>query len=283
MRYCFLRFPEGKLKALTLSYDDGVRADLRLAAILDKYGMKCTFNLNCTLGNPNKMTVEEVKENILAKGHEIAVHGERHMAPGVAQPHLVIRDMQRCRERLEDDFGIFVRGMAYPDSGITKMHGGNSYPVIREYLKDLGIVYSRTLGGDNSRFMLPEDFLAWMPNAHHRNPKLMEFANSFLSVKESDLYSARRHPMLFYLWGHSYEFDNDNNWCVIEQFCEAVSGKDDIWYATNMEIYEYATAFNSLVFSANGNKIYNPTLKTIWMDIDATPCKIEPGETIEVK
>ena len=282
MSYCFLRFPGGKLKAVTLSYDDGVKADLRLAKMLDEYGVKCTFNLNCAFDRPSKMTEDEVRENILAKGHEIAVHGERHMAPGVVQPHLAIRDVQRCREELEGRFGIFVRGMAYPDSGITKMHGGNSYEEIRGYLKSLGIVYSRTLGADHNRFLLPEDFLAWMPNAHHRNPKLMEYVESFVSVKESELYSARRHPMVFYLWGHSYEFDNNDNWYVMENFLKAISGKDDTWYATNMEIYEYVTAFNSLVFSADGTKIYNPTLKTIWMDIGTVLYKIEPGETIEV-
>jgi hypothetical protein len=89
--------------------------------------------------------------------------------------------------------------------------------------------------------------------------------------------------MVFYLWGHSYEFDNNDNWYVMENFLKAISGKEDTWYATNMEIYEYATAFNSLVFSADGTKIYNPTLKTIWMDIGTVLYKIEPGETIEVK
>ena len=62
MRYCFLRFPEGKFKAVTLSYDDGVQADIRLAGILDKYGMKGTFNINTGFfGNPGKMTPEEIK------------------------------------------------------------------------------------------------------------------------------------------------------------------------------------------------------------------------------
>jgi peptidoglycan/xylan/chitin deacetylase (PgdA/CDA1 family) len=157
MRYCFLRYPDGKLKAVTLSYDDGVRADLKLCEILEKYGMKCTFNINSgNIGaNANKMTADEIRDNILAKGHEVAVHGERHMAPGIAFPHLAIRDIQHCREALEEEFDIIVRGMAYPDSGITKMHNGNNYPMIREYIKDLGIVYSRTLGADHNRFLLP--------------------------------------------------------------------------------------------------------------------------------
>ena len=41
-----MRFPNGKLKALTLSYDDGVEQDIKFVEILNKYGLKCTFNLN---------------------------------------------------------------------------------------------------------------------------------------------------------------------------------------------------------------------------------------------
>ena len=40
----FMRYPGGKAKAVTFSYDDGVQQDKRLAEIFDKYGMKATFN-----------------------------------------------------------------------------------------------------------------------------------------------------------------------------------------------------------------------------------------------
>jgi len=81
---------------------------------------------------------------------------------------------------------------------------------------------------------------------HHRNPRLMELAREF--IQKQDV----RGPMLFYLWGHSYEFDYDqpnNNWGVIEEFAEYMGGKDDIWYATNIEIYDYIAAYNQLIFS----------------------------------
>ena len=39
-------YPDGKSRALTFSYDDGVVQDRRLVAILNQYGMKGTFNLN---------------------------------------------------------------------------------------------------------------------------------------------------------------------------------------------------------------------------------------------
>ena len=68
MRYVFMRYPGGKFKAVTFSYDDGVRQDLRFAEILDKYNMKGTFNINSGfLGAANRTTVEEIKEHILGK------------------------------------------------------------------------------------------------------------------------------------------------------------------------------------------------------------------------
>lgn len=45
----YMRFPDGKCKAATFSYDDGVKADIKLIKIFDKYGVKGTFNLNSIL------------------------------------------------------------------------------------------------------------------------------------------------------------------------------------------------------------------------------------------
>lgn len=281
MRYCFLRFPEGKFKAVTLSYDDGVRADLRFAGVINKYGLKGTFNINSGfMGVDGRLTAEEIKTAILDAGNEVAVHGENHIAPGIGSPNAAIADILNCRLTLEKQFGQIIRGMAYPDSGIRVMHNGNSWAEIRRYIKDLGIVYSRTLGGDNDSFLLPEDFLAWMPTAHHKNPKLKEYVQKFLALKEDDFRSASRFPRLFYLWGHSYEFDRDDNWDVIEDFCAQMSGKDDVWYATNIEICEYVQAYQALITSGDGKTVYNPTLKTIWMDVDGKLFRIGSGETV---
>lgn len=283
MRYMFLRFPGGKFKAVTLSYDDGDKSDIRLARVLDAHKMKGTFNINSAwMERETKLSPAEIKEHLLDKGHEVAVHGAEHIAPGVARPEIVISDILECRKTLERELSTIIRGMAYPDTGITRMHGGNSVENIEGYLKNLGIVYARTLGGDNNSFHLPTDFLRWMPTAAHANPKLMDYVSQFVSLKEEGLYSSNRHPRLFYLWGHTFEFDRADNWELLDIFCDAISGKEDTWYATNMEIYEYVEAFRSLVTSADGKRIYNPTLKKIWMDIDGKPYSIDSGETIEI-
>lgn len=286
MRYQFLRFPGGKMKALTLSYDDGIQADKRLAEIIGKYGLKCTFNINTSnfgkTTNPNKLQPNEIKEFLIDEGHEVAVHGDSHIAPGIAYPVGAIRDVLVCREKLECAFGMIIRGMAYPDSGITRMFNGNDRENIYSYLKNLGIVYSRTLADDNDSFMLPDNFYAWMPTAHHTNPNLLKWAKSFVEINETNTYITRQYPRLFYLWGHSYEFDNNDNWNLLEEFCETVSGKDDIWYATNIEIYDYVTAYNSLVMSADGKLVYNPTLIEVFFMRDGKNYSVKSGETLVI-
>ena len=284
MRYKFMRFPAGKTKALTLSYDDGVKADLRLSEIITKYGIKCTFNVNTSnfeTNSPNKLTVEEIQTAIIDRGHEVAVHGERHIAPGNAEPVRAIADILNCRITLENTFNRIVRGMAYPDSGIRRMEGENNYPNIRGYVENLGIVYSRTLGGDNNSFLMPTDWYAWMPTAHHGNSKLMEYIEKFLKLDITPAaYHASRVSRLLYIWGHSYEFDRANNWERIEEICERLCDNDEIWYATNMEICEYVNAYKNLIYSADGHRIYNPTLFEIWIDIDSKLYSVKSGETL---
>ena len=125
----------------------------------------------------------------------------------------------------------------------------------------------------------PEDWYSWMPTAHHNNKDLMKYIDKFLNLNFSG-YPSGRYPRLFYLWGHSYEFERDNNWDRLEEICEKLSYKPDIWYATNMEIYEYVTAYNSLSYSADSSIIYNPSLMTVWFDIDDTHYSIKSGETL---
>ena len=104
----------------------------------------------------------------------------------------------------------------------------------------------------------------------------MELATEFAELE------VNREPKLFYLWGHAYEFDNKNNWDRMEEICKKLSNNDEIWYATNIEIYEYVKAYESLVTSADGSKIYNPTLKKIWIDVDGVQHSLNPGETVYI-
>lgn len=283
MRSIFMRYPGGRAKAVTFSYDDGNENDIRLVSIFDKYGMKGTFNFNCASLRPFAFTDEQIQELFLSKGHEIAVHGANHRPNGNLRPIEGIRDVLDCRLELERRCGRIIRGMAYPDTGIRLMGNFTNYQKIKSYLTDLDIVYARTLGGDNDAFELPADFHAWMPSAHHNNPKIFEYVDKFLAIDlNPPAYHAARHPRLLYIWGHSYEFNMNNNWELIEEICQKLSGRDDIWAATNIEIYDYVEGYKRLVFSADGHKIYNPSLFPIWIDVDFVLHEIPSGATVTI-
>lgn len=287
MRYRMLRFPNGKPKAVTFSYDDGCRQDIKLSQILNKYGIKCAFNLNSQWIGKNEndwhLTKEEIKKYIIDTGHEIAVHGAEHRANGNLRPIDGIQDVLNCRLGLEKDFDCIVRGMAYPDSGIGHFHNGITMEDISSYLEQLDIAYARALGEKNHSFGLPQNWYKWMPTAHHDDEKIFELIESFLNYNPDNGYPAIRLPKLFYLWGHSYEFDQNDNWHRIENICQKLGGKDDTWYPTNIELYDYITAYHSLIFSADSSIIYNPTFKKIWFDIDNVLYTIQPGETLKIK
>lgn len=281
MKYRFLRFPEGKFKAVLFSYDDGAKSDLRFLDILDSHGIKSTLNLcNSSITdtpNENKLTSDEVRHRVIEKGHEVAVHGDRHVALGISAHSVGIKDTLDCRVGLERRFSRIVRGYAYPDT----MRGieGENYRNIRTYLSGIGLSYARSIGKDHDRFELPSDWYDWMANAHHANPELFGYIDKFLSLDQDKLYCASRTPKLLLIWGHSFEFERSGNWELLEDICARLGGREDIWYATCSEIRDYVAAYDSLVFSADGCIVTNPTSVRVWLDVDKKLYCIEPGQT----
>ena len=116
--------------------------------------------------------------------------------------------------------------------------------------------------------------MEWHPTCHHDAPDLMEKAAFFADFKKS------QYLKLMYVWGHSYEFDHHDNWNVIENFCSYMGGRDDIWYATNIEIIDYMEAAKSLRFSADNSLVYNPSAQTVWLQIDGSHNVAVPGGTL---
>ncbi|GAE29581.1 polysaccharide deacetylase [Halalkalibacter hemicellulosilyticusJCM 9152] len=87
---------------------------------------------------------------------------------------------------------------------------------------------------------------------------------------------------MLYVWGHSYEFDNDMNWDMIESFCKLVGGREDIWYATNMEIVDYLKAFRNLKFSADSQFALNPNALSVWLNVDGIIYEVKGGEQVRL-
>ena len=279
MQKIVMRYPGGKPKALTLSYDDAVEQDEILVGKMIDKGIKGTFNINTGLFEEDGTVFEEgtihrrmskkaTYELFKDSGMEVAVHCLTHpfleQLPATTALYEVLED----RKNIEDMFGTVTQGMAYP-------YGTYSDTVV-EMLKAAGIKYSRTIETHRD-FCQPEDWLRLKATCHHNDSKLMELAEKFVADKD---YEDIRKPYLFYLWGHSYEFERDNNWEVIDNFFDVVSGKDDIWYATNIEIYNYTKAFESLEFTVDGKRVYNPSSTSVWIGHNDETFEIKSGEEV---
>ena len=110
-------FPEGKRKVFTLSYDDGWPQDEKLIALMNKYGIKGTFNL--VSGDVIFDQIENPVERY--KGHEVAGHGHTHGYLGRIAPAQATYDVLKNREALEKVFGGTVRGFAYGHGQVHRL------------------------------------------------------------------------------------------------------------------------------------------------------------------
>ena len=270
----YMRFPGGMEKAITFSYDDGVVADKKLIAILDKYGLKGTFNLNSKLFNVlewhGRMDEEQTINTFKNSGHEVALHGARHIFLGKVPLPLAVKEVADNRAYLEEKFGCIVNGMAYAYSGVDDE--------TVQALKALGVQYARTTVSTHS-FAIPSDWLHLNPTVHHTEPELNALTDKFLSGKPSDEFK-NREPWLFYIWGHSYEFDDNDNWDVIEDVCRRISQAGGVWAATNGDICDYVKCYQSLVYSLDGERVFNPSHRTVWLEIRGKVYGIESGECV---
>ena len=227
----------GKMKAVTFSYDDGVTQDIRLIELFNKYGVKGTFNINSELlGHPgslvregarvthNKNKPEDVRH--IYTGHEVAAHTLTHpLLPSIPDDKEIIRQVERDRLNLSELAGYEVVGFAYPCGGQNFDHR------VSELIKhNTGIKYARNIISNHS-FALQDNLHEFYPTVYHNGEwdKMFELAERFVSLKTDE-------PSIFYIWGHSYEFEIANTWDRFEELLKIISGKNDIFYGTNREV-----------------------------------------------
>ena len=262
-----LRFPGWKRKAVTFSYDDGTECDRRLVDLLDRYHMKGTFHLNTgKFGKSNPcedyVLADEIED--LYEGHEVSCHGVRHAFFSDLTRSQILTELLEDKRALERLCHYPVRGMSYPF--------GEFYDEVVELARSAGMEYSRTVE-DTMNFNLPSDFMRWHPTCHHN--KAFSMLDEFLNQSEW------RDLALFYVWGHSFEFERENTWDMIEEFLRRLSTQDNIWSATNIEIKDYLCAGRGIVATADGDILYNPSALTVYLEHEGENLKIEPGATLQ--
>jgi hypothetical protein len=262
LKNIYICYPEGKHKVLTMSYDDGKLEDRKLISIFNRYGIKGSFHLNSGLDGEQYIPSSEYIE--LYRGHEVSAHTSTHPTISRSPIEQVALQVLKDRKELEEIMGYPVRGLSYPN-------GSYSEP-IKKLLPSIGIRYARIVGNSDG-FALPSDYYEWKATCHH-NHNLLQLGKEFCSLfKTQYLY-------MMYVWGHSYEFTIDNNWELMEKFCELVGGREDIWYATNIEIVDYMEAADRLRFTVGGDKVYNPSYDSVWISVNGKVLEIKGGTSV---
>jgi len=220
--------PEQFRKAVTFSYDDGNTQDIRLVELFNQYGMKCTFNLNSGLNESHaweyrgsqvtRLNLPESAE--IYQGHEIAVHGLQHRNMTELSSEELYQEIFADKQNLTEFFGREPVGMAYP-------YGAYHENVI-DMLRKADLKYARTVNSNHS-FAKQEHLLEFCPTCHHDDALLFDLAEKFLRSDSEEM-------QIFYIWGHSYEFDGNHNWDRFEKLLDMLAGKSDIFYGTNAEV-----------------------------------------------
>lgn len=241
-------------KYFTLSFDDGLEQDKKIICILKEYGLQSTFNLNSgifgqrqkigRIGNMGMLEMPD-RNSIKAKlfhavnhhripedeieqvyhGFEVACHGFAHEALAKLDESGQDESIGRCVEKLQLVVGYPIVGHAYAFGSVNEQ--------AQKCLAKHGIKYGRGTQSSNE-FSFPANPLNFSPTNWMIDKNLFENADKFLAAKPI------QGDMLFYVWGHGYEFDfgtKGSSWERLKRFCEKMAGKDDIVYCSNRDVF----------------------------------------------
>ena len=262
-------YPGGKRKAFNITYDDGVLQDAAFVAMLNRYGLKGTFNLKSELMrqefawvHPCGMEVKRLSGAAVRRlydGHEIASHTLTHPYMHALTEDEILHQLGTDRWNLEQHFGREVKGFAVPFEYYSDMIAGCAQRLGFEYARMSEFTESYTPG---------RDYYHWKAGFYHILPGLTEYAEGFLHTEEE--------LALCQIVGHSYDLDAENLWDTMEEILRKVSADPDVWPATNLELIRYLKAMEQAVVSEG--HVFNGSQRRLWFEVDGTVRMLHPGQ-----
>ena len=267
-------YPGGRDRAFNITYDDGVLQDLRFVELMNRYGLKGTFNLNSELmlaefswTHPNGMEVKRLAVDTarwLYRGHEIASHSLTHPYMDSLPRAEILRQLGQDKANLEALLGVEVRGFALPFDVYTAE--------IADCARECGFEYSRMSEFSNS-YIPCRDWYYWKTGFYHIEPGLTEFVEGFLTTDEE--------LAVCQIVGHSYDLDAENLWPTMEGILAGVSADERIWSCTNLELVRYLKAMDRSIIT--GDTIHNPSDRALWFRIDGVAVEVPPESAYIIK
>lgn len=254
-------YKNGYTKAFNITYDDGILQDVRFIELLNRYGLKGTFNLNSGLMQDEfvwthetgldvkRLSVDEVRH--LYDRHEAASHTLTH--PYFSEEtsvEKIMHEMTEDKQNLETIFEKDISGFALPfnyfDSNLANC------------AKAAGFKYCR-ISDESLDYDWHKEPYQWKASMFHLNENLPEFIENFCQTQQE--------LALCQISGHSYDLDVYNMWEEIEQLYAKVAQQKDVWFAAHIELAEYLEAMKQVKTDENG-RLYNPTNVRLWFSVN---------------
>ena len=262
-------YPNGKRKAFNITYDDGILQDIRFVELLNKYGLKGTFNLNSELmrqefewTHPCGMTIKRISESVvvdLYQDHEVASHSLTHPDLQYLSDETLWYELGQDKKNLEELFGREVYGFAVPFDYYDER--------IAECVKQLGFTYGRD-SRETYSYSPPEDYYFWSSGTYHVMPGFQEFVERFFDTEEELAFCQ--------IVGHAYDLDVENMWEYMEEYLRRIAEDDSILSMTNIEVIQYLKSIRGAYVS--NNFVENNSEIDLWFEIDGAAVRLKPGE-----
>jgi peptidoglycan/xylan/chitin deacetylase (PgdA/CDA1 family) len=227
---------------VTTSWDDGHRLDVRLAELLDRYGLPGTFYIaprNIEFEKGDHLGPPGVRE--LAERFEIGGHTLSHYRLPKIPDAAAREDIRAGKQDVEDTIGREVVSFCYPRGEYQAQHvamvrecGFRTARTVRRHALDPGDPFEArtTVNAYAHRVDVPVAV-----RMAGRRPR----AAARLFLNWDDLAIAwfeacLRDGGVFHLWGHSWEVDARGDWARLERVLEHIGGRADVRYLTNGEL-----------------------------------------------
>ena len=199
-------------KIFLISFDDGTVWDRRFVALLNKYGIKATFNLNSGLEDFVWQYEDRfpVRRQILAdtvelyRGHEIASHSLHHHWLNTLTPPQLSREVGDDCAALKQLFGLQEIGFGVPFTACNE----REVNIIRKYVRYIRLSeFSDSFAPPADPYHIPIHALYNQPDIRER---IAAFARSSLPAA------------LFVMAGHSYELEHLEHWGYMEELLKYI-------------------------------------------------------------
>ncbi len=235
-------------RIVTTSWDDGDRADLRLAEMLRSRDIKGTFYVpNTPYGARPSLSHADLR-SLSSKGFEIGAHSVSHKLLWGLSAEQLAKEVSPCKPMLEDILGTEVRMFCYPC-------GRYDSNVIRT-LKEAGYWGARTVRMLATRLefkpfempttvqIIPHRKLSYIKNVA-RARKMeglrvflahMPTLDNWLELGKRLFDSVLQNGGMWHLYGHSHEIENLDLWEDLGEMLDYVSKREGVMYVPNCEL-----------------------------------------------